>query len=211
MEKHLTAYLFSNKCCPLPGIGSLQVQDGGAFASVSEKKMYAPVPSIHFSKEEFPEDKCIHFLAKAARVPEAEARQWLTRYCHTLQIETEGEEVALADAGFFYINSHGRLSFRPLVIPRIFNPDIDAERVIHPHAAHPMLVGDTHTTNTAMQEYFAHDDEKQYNKGWIGALVLAALAAILIVIYFTGDHANVNSGNGNTVTPETYTMPYRQK
>ncbi|MBK8710339.1 MAG: hypothetical protein IPL97_00410 [Niastella sp.] len=211
MEKHLSAYLFNYKCCPLPGIGSLQVQDGGAFASVSEKKMYAPVPSIHFSKEEIPEAKCIHFLATAARVPEAEAKQWLAQYCQTLQIENEGDEIALADAGFFYINSHGRLSFRPLVIPRIFNPDIDADRVIHPNEAHNMLVGDTHTTNTAMHEYFANDEESENSKWWIGALILAALAAILMIVYFTGGHANANSGNGNTVTPENYSRPYQQQ
>ncbi|RYY46785.1 MAG: hypothetical protein EOO06_13780 [Chitinophagaceae bacterium] len=85
MEHLLTSYLYANKICPLPTVGSLIIQPGAAVAELSEKRMLAPHPVIQFSSREIDSDDLLKFIARQNDVDIPEASDKLSSYCNRLQ------------------------------------------------------------------------------------------------------------------------------
>lgn len=199
MESLLTSYLYNYKICPLPTVGSLILQPGAAVSEQADKIMYAPVPNIQFSSRETNADDLLQYVSLQLNISIQEASDQLSTYCTRLQEMQPYEEIQLGSAGSFYVSEEGELYFRYNNIPPVFLPAVQAERAIHPHASHEMLVGDTQTNTTAMAELLDSHEKHQHSK-WVWAAVTLGLAGLLVVVvYIINQPAGNNFGNSAPV------------
>ncbi len=207
MEKLLTKYLYELKSCPLPGVGSLLLNPGHAYLLPGEKRMIAPIPFISLEDKEAPEEDLHHFIANQYNISDTEAAALLKDYCKQLQYIKPYEELALDNAGSFYMDENSKLHFKSLSLPAAYFPDVVAERVIHPDVAHEMLVGDTYTNSTAMTELLELEPAAK-SRWWMLAAALAVVAIVVIVIYYSS-HPIGQTGNGVKASTSAEAKTYR--
>lgn len=211
MENLLTSYLYSYRNCPLPTVGSLIIQPGGAVAEHSEKKMLAPQPVIRFISKEINADELLQFISIKKNIGTQEASDQLSSYCDRLQELQPYEEIKLGSAGSFCLGEDGELYFKSAAAPAAFLPTAYAERVIHPDASHHMLVGDTQTNTSTMAELLDNKDNSGRPK-WIWAAIGLGIAGLIaLTVYIMNRQPDSNFGNSSTIkateAPRTYQSP----
>lgn len=190
MQDLIASYLFKNKKCPLPTVGSLSVVESHAVADYGEISIIPPVPSIQFSSKAEPASDFIHFIADQKKTTNEEALNAVKEFCFKLSRLDVHTEVPIASAGKFYINSSGSLQFKQTHLPGSFFPSVNAERVVHPNDSHKMLVGDTHTTTSIMTDFFNEEEISIRNRWWLWAILLFIIAACLIMFYLNDQNSN---------------------
>jgi hypothetical protein len=193
MQELLASYLLQYKKCPLPGIGSLAVHRNEAVIIAGEKRITAPAEEIVFSQTESDADDLYDFIAAQKGISKEEAAYQLGRYCEELKQLHDNEKISISDIGTFYKNANGSTAFTPVQVS-LSATDIYAEKVIHPDRSHAILVGDTETTNVAMNEYYAEEEPKAKSRWWIFALILFLIAVVLIIFYLNDPAHNNNFG-----------------
>jgi nucleoid DNA-binding protein len=208
MQELLTDYLFQNKKCPLPGVGNLAIHRQEAQIFVTEKRITAPQEEIFFSADETNADDLHDFIAAQKRITNEEAAYQLKRYCEEIKNISDSRNLIVENAGEFYKDADGNLSFTGVVLPPSFSPDVFAERVIHPHETHAILVGDTHTTNAVMNEYYAEETVSNRSRWWIAAIIFGVIAAGLIGYYFNDKSGTNTFGNASKHTAAPASKTY---
>ncbi len=188
MEKLLTTYLYQNKNCPLPAVGSLLLHPGHAEFLPGQKKMLAPIPFVELSDSEVSSDGLINFIAEQKKITTTEATTLISNYCNRIKNLQITEEFPIHTLGSFYKDENDDLHFKSTALPASFFPEVPAERVIHPDVAHNILVGDTQTNSAAMTELLNTGEEKKHSRWWIAAVIMGSIAVISLIIYFTHDN-----------------------
>ena len=207
VENLITSYLFSNRVCPLPTVGMLQVEEQPAIVDTADKNIKAPVSTIRFYSRELPSDDLLEFIAREKGISVEEASSVLSLYCTRLHNLEAFAELPLPHAGKFYMNTD-HLVFNPVAIPAEFFPPVHAERVIHPEVSHSILVGDKETTNTVMSEFYNEETVTKKKKWWIWPIILLVIAVIMIVVYFNDYNHSSSMGNATKVVPATESKTY---
>ncbi len=208
MQELLASYLLQYKKCPLPGIGSLTVRRSEAVIIAGEKRITAPAEEIVFSSEESDADDLHDFIAAQKSISKEEAAYQLGRYCEELKQLPDGEKVSIQHIGTFYKDANGSPAFTPEQV-YLAAADIYAEKVIHPDRSHAILVGDTETTNVAMNEYYAEEEPKAKSRWWIFALILFLIAVTLIVFYLNDPAHNSNFGISHKYAVDSTAKTYK--
>lgn len=208
VENLITSYLFQNRVCPLPTIGTLRLEEGNAILETAEKKISPPRPIIRFHSHELPADDLLNYIAVQKNIPVENASGLLSEYCTRLQNLDAFTEVPLQNAGKFYIGADGNLLFKSIDLPDAFFPAVHAERVIHPEASHAILVGDKETTNTVMTEFYNEEEVVKKSKWWIWPILLFVVSMIMIIIYFNDRYHSPSMGNANKIIPAVETKTY---
>lgn len=204
MEELLSSFLVKNRYCPLPTVGSLTVQQEPAVSSITEKMIMAPKPVIVFTEKEMEAGPLLEYIASASNSSLQGASDALSHYCDRLQQIQPYEKIDLGCLGSFSKDEVGTMFFTNAPALQYFSAPVAAERVIHPDAAHQMLVGDKSTNTVYMQEMLAVEEKKRFPKwGW-AAIVLGAIAAAVVIFSL----ANKQTGNVTPVNakeaPSTY-------
>ncbi len=181
MQNKIASFLFQHKTCPLPGLGTLSVTHTGAEVDFGNKQIHAPKAAIRFDEAETDATALISYLSATTGADAQEAEQALEHFCDGLKT---GEEKTWDSIGSFYVDASGKINFTPEEIPAAFIQPVIAERVIHPDAAHQMLVGDKETTTTVMTELLNEKPEAK-DLWWIWAIVLGVISLAVLLIYFT--------------------------
>jgi hypothetical protein len=200
MQDLIASYLFKNKKCPLPAVGTLSIIDGNAMADYGEMKIAAPVPSIQFSEKEEPVNDFVNFIAAQENTTTEDALSKLKEFCRKLRYMDVHTEVPLTDAGKFYISSTGSLQFKQTKLPEAFIPGVTAVRVIHPDDSHYIVVGDKHTTTSAMSEYFSEEEISTRNRWWLWAIILFIRGGAIIFFYLNDTNRNEAFGIAQSYT-----------
>ncbi len=210
MEQYLSEYLFTYKCCPLPGIGELQFSSRSATFSQSEQTMIPSAQEIVFVRRNVDEEELLKFISRCGGASVEESRKELKLWCNELSNIEAGEKY-IAGVGSFYIDASGRLQFRSQTLHSALLPEVSAERVIRKESNHQILVGDKESTSVQMTEYFQETARVRKHRWWVAATALATVSAVAIVIYFTTSPRPGFSGNRNAIpqsTPApTYVIP----
>jgi hypothetical protein len=190
MHYLIASYLFQNKSCSLPGLGTLSVSAGKAEADFLNTVIKAPSPRIIFEAKESDTGNLLDYIAAKTNHSIAQTIRQLEQFCNSLKTAaTRGAQgaanqpAALNGVGNFFIDSSGKINFRSEQLPAAFLQPVKAERVIHPQAEHQILVGDKETTNIVMSEYFSEEVPVKKNRWWIWAIVLGAIALAAILLY----------------------------
>ena len=196
MHQLIASYLFQNKECPLPGFGTLSVLNNGATADFTNQLISAPKAYIHFENRESNEAGLLKFIAAKTYMSDNESTAALDQFCFHLKNEiSEHATVNLAGIGNFFVDNNGNMIFRQKELPQVYSASVYAERVIHPHAAHNMLVGDRETTNMLMKEYYSEETEIK-DRWWVWAIVLGVVSILIILLFLT---LTGGSSTGNAV------------
>ena len=209
VEHLITSYLFRNRVCPLPTIGTLQIEEKNAVVETAEKQIIAPGTIIKFYSHEMPADGLLNYIAGQKQISVVDASGMLSLYCNRLHNLDAFTEVSLPNAGKFYMNSDSNLVFRSIELPDEFYPPVVAERVIHPDASHSILVGDRETTNTVMSEFYNEGEVVRKKKWWIGPVLLLVVASIMIIVYLNDKNHSASMGNANKIIPSSETKTYQ--
>lgn len=197
MQKQIASFLFQHKSCPLPGVGTLQMQHTGAVGDFTSKTIAAPRPGIRFVHTDTDPSALLDYLAATTGGNKYEVTEGLDHFCDKMKSDLEAhQQVELPGIGVFYADASGKINFTEEALPESFVQPVYAERVIHPNEEHQILVGDKETTNTIMTGMLAQKEERRQN-WWIWALVLGLVAVTLIMLYFA--MKNDTSAFGNAI------------
>ncbi len=195
MQNEIASYLFQNRICPLPGLGTLTIVNAASAAHFGDKQITSPIPSIQFVNTETDADALLNYLAVTTESSKYEATEALEHFCAKLQREiAEQKNIKLDNIGSFSVDQSGTIHFAQEKISAYFSQPVFAERVIHPDAEHQILVGDRETTNTVMTELLAPKTDTKDN-WWIWAIVLGLIGAALISLYFNMQNGVASFGN----------------
>jgi len=198
MHYLIASYLFQNKTCPLPGLGTLSVNAGKAEADFLNTVIKAPSPRIIFEAKENDPSSLLEYIAGKTRRSIEQTTESLQQFCNNLKTATTANQpAALNGVGNFFIDSSGKINFRSAQLPAAFLQPVKAVRVIHPEAEHQILVGDKETTNTVMNEYFSEVPVKK-SRWWIWAIVLG-IAALIAILLYLNNYAGLLSMAGNAM------------
>lgn len=184
MQHLIAQYLFHNKHCSLPGLGTLAVETSNASSDFVNKQILPPVPSIVFSAGETGTGGFANYVAAKENKSYGESMELVKDYVSLLK---KGKHIN--GVGQFHVDASGNIEFRAAEINANLLQPVKAERVIHPEAEHIMLVGDKETTNTQMTEYYSEEPVPK-DRWWIPAIVLGILGIAVIVIYLNDSSSN---------------------
>lgn len=184
MQQLIASFLFQNRSCPLPGLGTLSLTETEAVADFSNKTITPPLSEIHFEPGETNRDDLLAYMARSTNTPVNEANAALDHFCAELKNDISTKATANLDGiGNFYVDGNGKMKFSQSPLPQYFLDPVSAERVIHPNAEHLILVGDKESTNTLMTEYFSEESPVK-DRWWIWALLLGGIGLIILLFYF---------------------------
>lgn len=195
MHNQIASYLFQNKICPLPGLGTLSVFHSGAESDFANKLITAPKTFIQFTEIETDSTGLLNYLSERTGGSKYEVTEALDHFCDDLRNKiTQQPDVQLENLGSFFVDASGRINFKQEELPAAFTQPVFAERVIHPDAEHQILVGDKETTNTVMTELLTPKAETK-DRWWVWAIVLCLVGLTALVIYFTAFKDTAAFGN----------------
>ena len=197
MQHLIASYLFQNKTCPLPGLGTLSIINSAAELDFTNKLIASPKTNIQFQQTESDVTGLVNYIAASTGSNNYEVTEAMDHFCDDLKNKVTKESGATLDQiGNLVVDGSGKLNFKQAELPTAFFQSVIAERVIHPQAEHQILVGDKETTNTVMTEFLTEKPEVK-DRWWIWAIVLGAIGLLILLIYFTG--ANGTSPFGNAI------------
>ncbi|MEO7263738.1 MAG: hypothetical protein ABIW38_02445 [Ferruginibacter sp.] len=209
MDKLLTAYLLYHKHCPLPGLGSMHLQQQPARVIAADGIISAPKNDISFSPKEIPSNELLEFIAHKKNISTQEASGMLGDYCRRLQDMDAYNEMELSPTGKFYVDAEGNLQFKTASPDNAFLPDVPAVRVIHPQQSHSMLVGDTQTDTAAMTAFYTDDEEVSKSRWWIWPVLIFITAALIFIFYISAGLHNPLYGNAQAIEKTSAEKTYR--
>ena len=196
MQKLLATYLFQRKKLVLPGVGTLEIRNTEAEAIAAEQKITAPVPVIYFSHHSGENPEIVEYIAANKHISVAEAEHVVRKFCEEINALPPGAKQTLTGAGSFYRDADDTIAFESIATPAYYFPDVRAERVIHPHNAHSILVGDKETDSHVMTEYYAEEAPAQKQRWWIAAAIIFLVSAGTIGYYMNDKGRNELFGKG---------------
>lgn len=207
MNNVLVSYLLQHKSISIPGLGSMYIERIPAQTDFVNRRILPPDYHFRFDKYfDAPDKDFFTYLAKQQNIADYEAIKWYNEWAYELRSKLrEGHEVEWAGIGTLKKDISGEIVFESAGrIPGLQEPTA-ANRVIHSHSQHTMLVGDQEVTRKIsnidstppsvseennvepgeeqVPDYPPYPEEPPRKKGWwLFALVIAVLA--LGVIFF---------------------------
>jgi hypothetical protein len=182
MYQIITPTLFHNKICKLPGIGTLVMVSHPAETDFINSILKSPAETIDFIPEKEGEKEFNEFSAMSELLNQ--------------QLEAE-RLVFLKGVGTFTKDDEGIIKFAAVEIDPVFFPVVPIERVIRENAEHKILVGDQHTTNVEMTEFF--NKKPLIKDRWkLIALLIGAICLALLIFYLSRHGFNM-LGNSKSI------------
>lgn len=206
-DELLEIFLSKYNRCPIPGIGTLELVNTPANASLADRTIQAPVTAIKLNSNVADTDELVTFISKRKGLGNDEANQELISFAKELKTLTGPEERTLPNLGSFFINSDGSIEFRSSSIFQS-QPPVPAEWVIHPAASHNMKVGDMETNSVAMAARLRDRDIKVRSYWWIAALLVFLTAGSLIGYYYKNPRQLGIGANSGKITLKPITSTY---
>ena len=183
----------------MPGLGNLSIVTGKSELEFLNNAIKAPAPRIVFEATENDASNLLDYIATKTDSTILQTIDRLGHFCNTLKAATIANHPATLDGvGNFFTDSSGKINFKSSQLPVAFLQPVTAERVIHPQAEHPILVGDKETTNTLMTEYFNEEPVQKY-RWWIWAIVLGVIGLLTVLFYISNTNLSSMAGNAMPV------------
>lgn len=207
MQSIITSYIIQKRECSLPHLGSLKFIRHHAVLDVADKKLSAPAEEIAFNESSNQvSPSLIEYVSLVENISTNEAEEKINTWClnQKMMLDNNGELV-FESLGAIRNDRFGKIFFEKKNRITFYEP-VKAEPVIHKDAEHTVLVGDKETTSSAMNEFYREEVPQEKGKWRIIALV-AAIAAILILIFYFSTHSFSEKGISNQNTFEIKQPP----
>lgn len=191
LDSTLYKYLITTGSLPLPGLGTLRVNQESATYDIAEKQFMPP--TYHFSLE--PEEmqspaQVFEWISSTLAVSHEEAIESFNRFANHFKLELgETRKSIWEGVGAFKRDLAGAISFQSELINPFGLGPLSAEKVIHSNASHTMLVGDQERTSEEMTAWLEGEETK---RDWpmIIAWILLGISLLLAGYQFA-------KGNGS--------------
>lgn len=207
MNDILTSYLLQNKSISIPGLGSMYIERIPAQTDFVNKRILPPDYHFRFDKYfDAPDKDFFAYLAQQMNRADYEAIKWYNEWAYDLRNKIrDGQEVEWKNVGVLKKDTTGEIIFEAAGAIDTLQEPAPANRVIHMHAQHTMLVGDHEVVREFTAEEGEHvpvDTYVEKESWWLYALIIAAIALSVIFFHFYKNGVNVSS-TGNKQTIET--------
>lgn len=205
MNDILTSYLLQNKSISIPGLGSMYIERIPAQTDFVNKRILPPDYHFRFDKYfDAPDKEFFAYLAQQMNRADYEAIKWYNEWAYDLRNRIrDGEEVEWKNVGVLKKDVTGEIVFEAAGAIDTLQEPAPANRVIHSHAQHTMLVGDHEVVReftTDDPEYVPIDTYVEKESWWLYALIIAAIALSVIFFHFYKNGVNVSStGNKQNI------------
>jgi hypothetical protein len=189
MEKLISAFLYKNQYCPLPGIGTLTVFHESAQIKSDQHILMAPQQNIVLQSFETDPTVFIQFISRRNNKSIESATSELNAFCSQLISMGSLSNWDLPSTGQFYVNESGQLQFKSEELPEDYFPPVTIKRVIHPSAVHKIMVGDQEKGSDEMLEELQQNKTKKKSKAWMIwlSLIIILLGAAFAGLWFAED------------------------
>lgn len=227
MTDVLVSYLLQHKSISIPGLGSMYIERIPAQTDFVNRRILPPDYHFRFDKYfDAPDKDFFTYLAKQQNIADYEAIKWYNEWAYALRSKLrEGHSVEMTGIGSLKKDISGEIVFEATGRIHSLQEPTPANRVIHTHTQHKMLVGDQEVTRKitvsdtkqevieipeppAVEEQQPAPEEKQGKKKkdkkgggwWVFALIVAAIALTLIFFRFYKSGFNTSAtGNHQTI------------
>jgi hypothetical protein len=229
MTDVLVSYLLQHKSISIPGLGSMYIERIPAQTDFVNRRILPPDYHFRFDKYfDAPDKDFFTYLAKQQNIADYEAIKWYNEWAYALRSKLrEGHAVEMAGIGTLKKDISGEIVFESAGRIHSLQEPTPANRVIHTHTQHKMLVGDQEITRKIMVTDVVKGDvediieqaeppvaetepapeepgkKKKDKKGggwWVFALIVAAVALSLIFFRFYKNGFNTSAtGNHQTI------------
>ena len=189
MTEPLVSYLLQHKSISIPGLGSMYIERIPARTDFVNKRILPPAYHFRFDKYfDAPDKEFFTYLAQQTDKADYEAIKWYNEWAYDLRNKLrDGQEVFWKGIGTLKKDGSGDIVFESAgAIPSLQEPS-PANRVIHSHAQHTMIVGD----REIVREFNADNPEEavegtyvEKESWWLYALIIAAIALSVIFFHF---------------------------
>jgi hypothetical protein len=208
MTETLLSYLLQHKSLSIPGLGSMYIERIPAQTDFVNKRILPPDYHFRFDKYfDAPDKDFFTYLARQKDIADYEAIKWYNEWAYELRNKLrDGQPIQWKGIGTLKKDVSGEIVFEAAgAIPTLHEP-APANRVIHVHAQHTMLVGDREITREITPvdypEQEVTDTYVEKESWWVYALIIAAIALSAIFFHFYKNGFNT-AGTGNKQTIET--------
>ncbi len=189
MTEVLTSYLLQHKSISIPGLGTVYIERIPAQTDFVNKRILPP--SYHFRFDKYfdaPDKEFFTYLAQQQDIADYEAIKWYNEWAYELRNRLRnGETEEWPGIGTLKKDHGGEILFEAAgAIPSLQEP-APANRVIHSHAQHTMLVGDREVTrefSPADTNEYLEENHREKDSWWIYALIIAAIALSALFFHF---------------------------
>lgn len=198
MVKLITTYLLQNHSLSIPGLGTIYIERIPAQSDFVNRQILPPSYHYRFDKYfDTPGKEFFTFLSSRKNVHDFEAIRMFNEWALELRNSITGAEQSanLEGIGSLKRDASGDVVFEPSVKPHTYTLSVPAERIIRTNAKHMMLVGDRETTNVEMSGYFQDGSASRRKSWWVYALIIAAVCAIAIAVYYYNNGSAFPFGN----------------
>jgi len=207
-EELLEIYLLKYRRCPILHVGTLQLQDTPASASMAERVIYPPGQTVKLVPDVSDNTDLVQFIADRREVTTDKVLHDLSSFSKELKFLFGKEEKVMPSIGKFFISDDGYLDFYPSEKTFQSQPPVQAEWVIHPEASHQMQVGDREMNSIEMTALLNDRDKARRQWWWVAPLLIALIAAGIAGYYFANPHPSITGGNATPISikpaPNTY-------
>ena len=198
MEELIEQFLLSYKFCPLPGIGTLKINDTGAKVVSGAKILSAPAMMITLNNDAEDTIAFTKFISEAMGISKSETGDLLNAFISKIKTLELNKEFRIGHIGLF-CKSGGKLVFVQAELPHEFLPSVTLNRVIHPNNIHTVRVGEDERTSIFMSEFLERMKISKKTFRWVYAAALTLMAISFIVLYMNSNGSNKLFGNNRPI------------
>jgi hypothetical protein len=189
MNTILTSYLLQNKSISIPGLGSMYIERIPAQTDFVNKRILPPDYHFRFDKYfDAPDKDFFAYLAQQMDRADYEAIKWYNEWAYELRNKIrDGQLVEWKNVGILKKDAIGEIVFEAAGAIDTLQEPAPANRVIHTHAQHTMLIGDQEVVREFTAEGEEHTPADTYvekESWWLYALIIAAIALSVIFFHF---------------------------
>lgn len=204
----LTNYLLQQKRISIPGLGTLHMERVPARTDFVNARILPPLFRFRFDQYfDAPDSDLFGYLSNHLDIPDYEAIKWYNEFAYALRAKIRNNEAAeWPGLGNFVTDDKGEITFATEK-PSFDLPEaVPANRIIHEHSEHAILVGDREVLVSDLTERSAEAVFVERGSWWIYALIIAAVALIVIGYHYFLQDAGQQSGGSQQKVP-AYQMP----
>jgi hypothetical protein len=198
MNDILTSYLLQHKSISIPGLGSMYIERIPAQTDFVNKRILPPDYHFRFDKYfDAPDKEFFSYLAQHMNRADYEAIKWYNEWAYDLRNKIrDGQVIEWKNVGSLKKDTNGEIVFEAARAINTLQEPAPANRVIHSHAQHTMLVGDREVIREFNQEEEEQAETATYvekESWWLYALIIAAIALSVIFFHFYKNGLSVHS------------------
>lgn len=198
----LNKYLFLNKRIPVPGLGTICMENIPAVIDTSTRTILPPSYQFRFDKfSDVPEKELFSYLSAEQHISDYEALRQYNDFAFSLRDRLNYfREAPWEGLGILRKDDNGEVHFESSILSPDFFQPVPAEKVIRTNAKHMLLVGDRERSSGEMSEWFAEEPVHGNRLWWLVALIVGIVATMVIMFHFSSHGWNVGStGNQNQI------------